>query len=184
MRRSALLSVALAGVLAAGTAMAADQGSGATPSGTTGSQTGAGTETGTGRASGTGTEARHGTEPAAAAPQTARFAGQHQMTGTVTDIDESSGRITLNAEGQQLQLHFPQDALRNIKRGDRVTVALGIREAGGGGGTTGAPGAGGVAPRSGAAGSGAPGDMGNGAGAGSGTLRHVGPSGEGGAGTP
>ena len=163
MRRSGLLSVALAGALAAGVAMAADPGA---SEGRMGAQGQPGYDGGGARAG--------------AATRTAGFAGQHQMTGTVTDIDKSAGRVTLNAEGQQLQLHFPQQALQRIDRGDRVTVSLGIRQASGGGpGTTGAPGSGAVRGTGG--GSGAPGDPGGGHG--SGTLGHVAPSGEGATGT-
>lgn len=57
---------------------------------------------------------------------------QHEMTGTVTDVDRSRGTVSLTAEGKALTLHFPQTALRDLDKGDRVTVSLGIRQAGGG----------------------------------------------------
>jgi hypothetical protein len=56
--------------------------------------------------------------------------GEHQMTGTVTKIDKSDGDVTVDAQGRELELHFPPSALTNIDKGDQVTVTLAIREAG------------------------------------------------------
>jgi hypothetical protein len=65
------------------------------------------------------------------APAAAGFAGSHQMTGTVTEIDKSSGEVKLEAEGgKMLDLHFPPSALSGVDKGDRLTVQLAFREAG------------------------------------------------------
>ncbi|HZP42869.1 MAG TPA: hypothetical protein VFD84_15355 [Candidatus Binatia bacterium] len=65
------------------------------------------------------------------------FVGQHVMTGTVTGVDEDEGKLTVDAEGHTLELHFPKSALRGIAKGDRVTVQLAIKEAGATSGTRG-----------------------------------------------
>src|SRR5206468_9231999 len=57
------------------------------------------------------------------------FMGQHTMTGTVTDIDKDKGTLTVDADGQNLALHFPKTALQNVNKGDRVAVQLGIKPA-------------------------------------------------------
>jgi BON domain len=57
------------------------------------------------------------------------FTGRHTMTGEITDVDASRGRVELRTAEGDLDLHFPPSALRNVKRGDRVTVELAIRPA-------------------------------------------------------
>ena len=57
-------------------------------------------------------------------------AGEHVMTGRITSIDKDKGRVTVEAQGEELDLHFPSAALQNLKKGDQVTVSLGITPAG------------------------------------------------------
>jgi hypothetical protein len=33
------------------------------------------------------------------------FMGEHTMTGRITDLDRDTGRVKVNAEGQELDLH-------------------------------------------------------------------------------
>ena len=78
------------------------------------------------------------------------FVGRHQMTGTVTSVDRTAGKIQVEAEGEKLDLHFPRSALTNIQPGDQVAVELAIREVtpGRSGSQTHTPGsAGGTSPR-------------------------------------
>jgi hypothetical protein len=63
--------------------------------------------------------------------------GEHSMTGRITDIDKEKGRVQVDAQGEKLDLHFPQSALRNLNEGDQVTVTLGIKPASGTSGTKG-----------------------------------------------
>jgi hypothetical protein len=116
-----ILSIAMVPVFAAGLALGEDRygGSGSEPRGT-----GAGAAT-------SGTPGTVG-----------GFMGQHMMTGTVTDIDADEGKITVEAEGHELDLHFPRTALQGLKKGDRVTVQLAIRQAGAAGATSGTGGTG------------------------------------------
>ena len=51
-------------------------------------------------------------------------AGEHVMTGRITTVDKDKG--------------FPSAALRNLNKGDQVTVSLGITPAGETSGTSGA----------------------------------------------
>ena len=59
----------------------------------------------------------------------AGFMGEHTMTGRITDIDKDKGRVTVNAQGEELDLHFPKSALQSMNKGDEVTVSLGIKPA-------------------------------------------------------
>ena len=63
----------------------------------------------------------------AASPSSA-FVGRHTMTGEVTDVDTTHGRVKLKTAEGDLQLHFPPSTLATIKRGDRVTVEMGVRK--------------------------------------------------------
>jgi hypothetical protein len=63
----------------------------------------------------------------AASPATT-FVGRHTMSGEVTDVDATHGRVTLRTAEGDLQLHFPPSTLQTIKRGDRLTVELGVRK--------------------------------------------------------
>jgi hypothetical protein len=147
-RAVGILSIAMAPLFIAGLALGDDRygGSGSEPRGT-----GAGSVT-----SGTPSTGSMG-----------GFMGQHTMTGTVTDIDADSGKITVDAEGKTLDLHFPRTALQGLKEGDRVTVQLGIRQAGAGGTTSGMGGGAGTGTGTGpgggpASGAGYPGGAGSG----------------------
>lgn len=49
------------------------------------------------------------------------------MTGTIEDLDQQEGKLSLETEeGETLSLHFPPSALKDYKEGDRVSVQLGI----------------------------------------------------------
>jgi hypothetical protein len=62
--------------------------------------------------------------PAAAAG--AKHQGEHAMSGTVTDIDPQTGKLSLNTGVGELELHFPPQALKDVKEGDQLTVYLGF----------------------------------------------------------
>jgi hypothetical protein len=60
------------------------------------------------------------------------FQGQHTMSGTIEDIDPSSGTLSLKtSDGKTLSLHFPPDAIKDYKEGDQVSVQLAIAKRGG-----------------------------------------------------
>lgn len=64
----------------------------------------------------------------ATSPVTAEV-GRHSMTGEVTDVDASRGRLQVRTAEGNLDLHFPPAVLGNVRKGDQVTVDLGLRPA-------------------------------------------------------
>jgi hypothetical protein len=52
--------------------------------------------------------------------------GEHSMSGTVTDIDPQTGKLSLDTGVGELELHFPPQSLKDVKEGDRLTVYLGF----------------------------------------------------------
>jgi hypothetical protein len=53
--------------------------------------------------------------------------GEHDMTGTVKQLDHKSGVFMLETKGgPELHLHFPPDQLKDVKNGDTLTVHLGF----------------------------------------------------------
>jgi hyperosmotically inducible periplasmic protein len=81
-----------------------------------------------GRAAGATDERAPATAAPAASPATG-FIGRHTMTGEVTDIDAATGKVELRTSEGELHLHFPPSSLQNVRRGDRLTVELAVREA-------------------------------------------------------
>lgn len=67
-----------------------------------------------------------GTNPASMAGMGASGMGQHSMQATITSINPKNGKVNVRTDEGSLALHFPPDALRDLKRGDTVTVHLGI----------------------------------------------------------
>jgi BON domain-containing protein len=64
-----------------------------------------------------------------ASPSASPAAGavvQHTVTGEVTSIDRTTGRLTLRNGTGDLVLQFPPAALQDIKEGDRLTVRLAL----------------------------------------------------------
>jgi hypothetical protein len=54
--------------------------------------------------------------------------GQHTMSGTVSTVDHQTGMVSLNTDAGELKLHFPPQALQNVKEGDTITVSLALQE--------------------------------------------------------
>jgi hypothetical protein len=52
--------------------------------------------------------------------------GEHSMSGTVTAIDPQTGKLSLKTGVGELDLHFPPQALKDVKEGDQLTVHLGF----------------------------------------------------------
>jgi hypothetical protein len=51
------------------------------------------------------------------------------MDGEVTKVDPKKGWIDVKTPEGSMKLHFPPAALANVKKGDRVTVDLGMTSA-------------------------------------------------------
>jgi hypothetical protein len=67
---------------------------------------------------------------AAGSAQAQEMMGKHSMDGQVTKVDAKKGWIDVKTSEGSMKLHFPPDALANVKKGDSVTVELGIKDNG------------------------------------------------------
>jgi hypothetical protein len=56
--------------------------------------------------------------------------GKHSMDGQVTKVDAKKGWVDVKTSEGSMKLHFPPDALANVKKGDSVTVDLAIKDNG------------------------------------------------------
>ena len=56
----------------------------------------------------------------------ATWHGAHTMSGTVTEVDHTTGMLSLNTHEGELKLHFPPETLKEVKNGDSLTVSLGF----------------------------------------------------------
>ena len=56
--------------------------------------------------------------------------GQHSMDGQVTKVDAKKGWIDVKTSEGSMKLHFPPEALASVKKGDSVTVQLGLKDNG------------------------------------------------------
>ena len=63
--------------------------------------------------------------------QSGRQADTHQqVSGRVSDINQSKGLVTLAASAGTIKLHFPPAALRDIKKGDTIIADYAMAEPG------------------------------------------------------
>jgi hypothetical protein len=56
--------------------------------------------------------------------------GHHTMEGQVTKVDAKKGWIDVKTSEGSMKLHFPPEALANVKKGDSVSVELGLKDNG------------------------------------------------------
>lgn len=62
----------------------------------------------------------------------AQAQSSHTMDGTVTKVDAKKGWVDVKTSEGSMKLHFPPPALENVKKGDSVTVELGMSASPGG----------------------------------------------------
>lgn len=55
--------------------------------------------------------------------------GEHQVTGTVRELDASNGTLVVDVKGKELRVLFPGSALARLARGDQVTVTVAVHKA-------------------------------------------------------
>jgi len=55
---------------------------------------------------------------------------RHTMDGQVTKVDAKKGWIDVKTSEGSMKLHFPPEALANVKKGDSVSVELGLKDNG------------------------------------------------------
>ncbi len=51
-------------------------------------------------------------------------AGEHRMTGTISNVDHEKGWLHVKTDQVTLELYFPPEMVRDLKEGDRITVDL------------------------------------------------------------
>jgi|SRR5690242_15690126 hypothetical protein len=56
--------------------------------------------------------------------------GKHTMDGEVTSIDSKKGWVHVKTAEGTLTLHYPPTALQSVKKGDHVSVELGLQDHG------------------------------------------------------
>jgi hypothetical protein len=61
------------------------------------------------------------------AAQVAGEMSRHTMDGQVTKVDAKRGWIDVKTSDGSMKLHFPPEALTNVKKGDAVSVDLGLK---------------------------------------------------------
>jgi len=72
-----------------------------------------------------------GTMAAAQMPKPAGdMMGHHTMEGQVTKVDAKKGWIDVKTSEGSMKLHFPPEALASVKKGDSVSVELGLKDNG------------------------------------------------------
>jgi hypothetical protein len=55
---------------------------------------------------------------------------RHTMDGQVTKVDAKKGWVDVKTPEGSMKLHFPPSALANVKKGNSVTVELGLKDNG------------------------------------------------------
>jgi hypothetical protein len=56
--------------------------------------------------------------------------GHHTMEGQVTKVDAKKGWIDVKTAEGSMKLHFPPEALASVKKGDSVSIELGLKDNG------------------------------------------------------
>jgi len=59
-----------------------------------------------------------------------KMMGQHKMSGTIEKIDHKSGMMELKTGVGEMKLHFPPDSIKDLKKGDKITVDMGFMKEG------------------------------------------------------
>ncbi|HTK91556.1 MAG TPA: hypothetical protein VL948_15030 [Verrucomicrobiae bacterium] len=56
--------------------------------------------------------------------------GRHAMQGQITSLDEKKGWVHVKTDEGTMILRVPPESLRNVKKGDTVTVRLALKDTG------------------------------------------------------
>ena len=62
--------------------------------------------------------------------QAGQMAGRHSVEGEVTRVDAKKGWIHLKTADGTMIMHFPPTDLQAVKKGDRMTVSLALKDNG------------------------------------------------------
>jgi hypothetical protein len=63
-----------------------------------------------------------------AAADTAGMMGEHDMSGTIDKIDHKTGVVKIESKPHDLELHFPPNSIKDLKKGDKITVHMGFKK--------------------------------------------------------
>ena len=63
-----------------------------------------------------------------AAVEPAGMMGEHAMTGTISGIDHKTGVVKLESKPHDMELHFPPAAIKDLKKGNKITVQLSFKK--------------------------------------------------------
>jgi ferric-dicitrate binding protein FerR (iron transport regulator) len=70
--------------------------------------------------------AAHGQSRGGSGSEVVAAAFSAEVTGTVKSVSEKSGKLVLDTPDGQVNVKFPAEAVQGIKRGDQVTVSVGL----------------------------------------------------------
>jgi hypothetical protein len=75
-------------------------------------------------------ESKKSTDQAAptAAAEPEGMMGSHDMTGKIDRIDHKTGVVKLESKPHDLELHFPPDSIKDLKKGDKITVHMSFKK--------------------------------------------------------
>ena len=62
-------------------------------------------------------------------PEVIAAAFTAEVSGTVKSVNEKSGKLVLDTMEGPVNVRFPPDAVQGIKKGDQVTVSVGLVKA-------------------------------------------------------
>ena len=64
-------------------------------------------------------------------PMVGDTSGKHSMSGEVTRVDTKDGWLHFKTADGTLIVHFPPSELQGVKKGDRMTLHLGLKQVAG-----------------------------------------------------
>jgi len=68
--------------------------------------------------------------PASAQAPADQMVGRHSMEGEVTRVDAKKGWVHVKTSDGTMIVHFPPADLQTMKKGDRITVSLALKDNG------------------------------------------------------
>ena len=71
-----------------------------------------------------------GSGPAAAQAPADKMMGRHSVEGEVTKVDAKKGWVHVKTSDGTMIVHFPPTDLQTLKKGDRITVSLALKDNG------------------------------------------------------
>src|SRR5215468_9888435 len=73
---------------------------------------------------------KKGTTEKATTARAGESMSHHTMDGEVTKVDAKKGWVDVKTSEGSMKLHFPPETLASVKKGDSVSVELGLKDHG------------------------------------------------------